>query len=86
MSKNFTLSPLSDSFKTWLNPSKPSSLSVYGFHVTNPKAVIQGDKPILKEFGPFIYNTEVVKDSFDDAGGESLKFNDDGQTLTYRSR
>ena len=38
-------------------------------------------KPKLQEVGPFVYKAVTVKDSRD-----SLVFNDDGETLTYRPR
>ena len=53
----------------------------YAFHVTNPDEVQAGMKPILKEVGPFVYKAVTVKDSRD-----TLDFNDDGETLTYKPR
>ena len=49
--------------------------------MTNPDEVVAGMKPIVKEVGPFVYKAVTVKDSRD-----NLKFNDDGETLTYRPR
>lgn len=62
-------------------------LEAYGFDVTNPEAVMQGRKPILREVGPFIYKAVTVKDSVDlGTENKNIKFNDDGETLTYRPR
>ena len=48
---------------------------------------MQGRKPILREVGPFIYKAVTVKDSVDlGTENKNIKFNDDGETLTYRPR
>ena len=37
--------------------------------------------------GPFIYKAVTVKDSEDfGTGNSNLKYNEDGETLTYRAR
>merc|ERR1719350_1370734 len=81
------LQPGSDRLQTWLNPPVQPHLTGYGFHVTNPEAVMRGKKPVLKEIGPFVYKAVTVKDSVDkDTGKEHLEYNDGGETLTYRPR
>eukprot|EP00092_Neocalanus_flemingeri_P038999 GFUD01042454.1.p1 GENE.GFUD01042454.1~~GFUD01042454.1.p1 ORF type:complete len:596 (+),score=215.72 GFUD01042454.1:176-1963(+) len=85
--KTMALSPGSDRLSSWLNPPVQAHLTTYSFHVTNPEAVMQGKKPIVKEVGPFTYKAVTVKDSVDkDTGKENLDFNEDGETLTYRPR
>ena len=85
--KTMALHPGSDRLHTWLNPPVQAHLTGYGFHVTNPEAVMQGKKPIVKEVGPFTYKAVTVKDSVDkDTGKENLEYNEDGETLTYRPR
>jgi len=84
--KSMALSPNSDRLRSWLNPPVQPSLTAYGFHVTNPEAVMNGKKPILKEVGPFVYKAVNVKDSLNEEGEENMKFNDDDETLTYRLR
>lgn len=79
--KTMALKPDSDRFKTWLVPPVQPHLTGYAFHVTNPEAVVNGEKPILQEVGPFVYKSVTVKDSRD-----NLVFNEDGETLTYRPR
>ena len=62
-------------------------VSGYAFHVTNPEKVQQGEKPILKEVGPFIYKAVTVKDSVDfGSTNVNLKYDENGDTLTYRAR
>jgi len=75
------LKPDSDRYHSWLNPPVQAKLTGYAFHVTNPDEVQAGMKPILKEVGPFVYKAVTVKDSRD-----TLEFNDDGETLTYKPR
>ena len=55
--------------------------------ISNPEAVMRGEKPVLKEVGPFVYKAVTVKDSVDkDTRKEHLEYNEDGETLTYRPR
>lgn len=75
------LKPDSDRYNSWLNPPVQAKLTGYAFNVTNPNEVIAGMKPKLQEVGPFVYKAVTVKDSRD-----SLVFNDDGETLTYKPR
>jgi hypothetical protein len=75
------LKPDSDRFKSWLSPPVDAHLTGYAFHVTNPEDVVMGMKPILQEVGPFVYKSVTVKDSRD-----NIKFNEDGETLTYKPR
>ena len=85
--KTMALHPGSDRLQSWLTPPVQAHLTAYSFHVTNPEAVMQGKKPILKEVGPFVYKAVNVKDSVDkDTGKENLEYNEDGETLTYRLR
>ncbi|XP_058049449.1 lysosome membrane protein 2 isoform X2 [Ahaetulla prasina] len=45
----------SETFKFWANPPTPLLLQVYFFNLTNPLEVLQGEKPIVKEVGPYTY-------------------------------
>ena len=66
--------------ESWYRPPVQPHLEAYAFHVTNPNAVLEGKKPILKEVGPFVYKSTTVKDS-----DNNVKFWSDA-TLTYRPR
>jgi hypothetical protein len=35
----------------------PVYLKFYVFHVVNPKAIENGEKPILEEMGPYVYRS-----------------------------
>lgn len=84
---SMALSPGSGRLASWLVPPVQAHLTGYGFHVTNPEAVMRGEKPVLKEVGPFVYKAITIKDSEDQESGKpNLDFNDDGETLTYRPR
>lgn len=78
--KTMALVDGSDRYESWLRPPVQPHLEAYAFHITNPEAVLAGEKPILKEVGPFIYKSETIKDSDD-----NVKWWGDG-TLTYRPR
>ena len=72
---------------SWLDPPVKAHLTAFGFHLTNPEAVIKGRKPILEEVGPFVYKAVTVKDSVDFKSGHvNFQYNEDGETLTYRPR
>ena len=72
---------------SWLDPPVQAHLTAYGFHVVNPNSVVEGRKPILEEVGPFVYKAVTIKDSVNLTDGNvNLKYNDDGETLTYRPR
>jgi len=85
--KSMALSPGSKRLATWLVPPVQAHLTGYGFSVTNPEEVMRGEKPILKEVGPFVYKAITVKDSVDEKTQKAnLEYNEDGETLTYRPR
>jgi hypothetical protein len=84
--KSMALAPDSGRLASWLVPPVQAHLSGYGFHVTNPEAVMRGEKPILEEVGPFVYKAVTVKDSVNQSGEVNLNYNADGETLTYRPR
>ena len=85
--QTMALAPGSDRLQSWLLPPVQAHLTGYGFHVTNPEEVQQGEKPILEEVGPFVYKAVTVKDSLaEGTEKEHLEYNEDGETLTYRPR
>ena len=42
-------------FEMWRKPLTNPQLKVYFFNVTNPTDFLRGEKPILKEIGPYVY-------------------------------
>ncbi|XP_022913408.2 sensory neuron membrane protein 2-like [Onthophagus taurus] len=61
ISKQIALHPGTKAFEVWQKQPFPLLFKVYIFHVTNPDAVMIGEKPILKEMGPYIYDIEVER-------------------------
>nr|WHS04477.1 sensory neuron membrane protein 2 [Protegira songi] len=53
--KNVQLENNSMMFDKWLKLPMPLDFKVYVFNVTNAEEVNKGEKPILKEIGPFVY-------------------------------
>jgi len=85
--ESMALKPDSGRLASWLVPPVQAHLEGYGFDLQNPEAVMRGEKPIVKEIGPFIYKAVTVKDSVNISNGESnLKYGEDGKTLTFRPR
>lgn len=87
--KSMALGEGSDRTATWLTPETmniQAHLTGYGFHVTNPEAVARGEKPVLQEVGPFIYQALTIKDTRASDGTSHLKYSEDGKTLTYSPR
>lgn len=44
-----------DSFDVWKNPPPPVYMQFYFFNVTNPLEVLDGDRPVVEEKGPYTY-------------------------------
>jgi len=85
--QSMALTEGSDRLASWLKPPVQAHLEGYAFSVLNPEEVMNGAKPKLKEVGPFIYKAVTVKDSVDfDTKNVNLKYNEDGEHLTYRQR
>lgn len=87
--KSMALKEGSGRTDTWLTPEKmniKAHLTGYGFHVNNPDEVARGEKPILTEVGPFVYQALTIKDTVEEDGKSNLRYNEDGTTLTYRPR
>ncbi|KAM6051364.1 scavenger receptor class B member 1 isoform 3-T3 [Theristicus caerulescens] len=53
--KNVRIDPSSISFRMWKDIPVPFYMSVYFFEVLNPKEVLQGQKPVLNQRGPYVY-------------------------------
>ncbi|KAM7343534.1 sensory neuron membrane protein 1-like isoform 2-T2 [Cochliomyia hominivorax] len=61
--KEINLKLNSETRQMWQNFPIPIMFSIYVFNVTNPQEVLTGDKPKLKEIGPFVF--EEWKDKYD---------------------
>ncbi|XP_033924083.1 scavenger receptor class B member 1 isoform X2 [Melopsittacus undulatus] len=53
--KNVRIDPGSISFKMWKDIPVPFYMSIYFFEVLNPNQVLQGEKPVLRQHGPYVY-------------------------------
>lgn len=53
--QNVRIDPNSLSFNMWKEIPVPFYLSVYFFDVVNPDAVLLGQKPQVRERGPYVY-------------------------------
>jgi len=84
---SMSLSPGSARLDSWLVPPVDAHMTAYAFNLTNPEQVMQGEKPVLQEVGPFVYKAVTVKDSQEPGTGHSnIKFDASGSTITYRPR
>ncbi|XP_069921780.1 scavenger receptor class B member 1 isoform X1 [Oryctolagus cuniculus] len=53
--KNVRIDPNSLSFNMWKEIPVPFYLSVYFFDVVNPNEILKGEKPQVRERGPYVY-------------------------------
>ena len=53
--QNVRIDPSSLSFNMWKEIPVPFYLSVYFFDVINPNEILQGQKPQVRERGPYVY-------------------------------
>jgi len=84
---SMSLSPDSARLASWLVPPVDAHLTVFAFNLTNPDQVLQGEKPVLQEVGPFVYKAVTVKDSLDpETSLPNLNYDLKISTITYRPR
>lgn len=43
------------SYTMWKDVPVPFFMSVYFFHVLNPTEILNGEKPMVEERGPYVY-------------------------------
>nr|AAR12144.1 scavenger receptor class B member 1 [Tupaia belangeri]ABY84055.1 scavenger receptor class B member 1 antigen [Tupaia belangeri] len=77
--KNVRIDPTSLSFNMWKEIPVPFYLSVYFFDVLNPNEILKGEKPQVRERGPYVYREFRHK--------SNITFNDNDTVsyLEYRS-
>uniref|UniRef100_T1IUI9 Scavenger receptor class B member 1 n=1 Tax=Strigamia maritima TaxID=126957 RepID=T1IUI9_STRMM len=59
----------------WIEPPLIHHKHIYLFNVTNPNDIVQGDKPILQEIGPYVFSVHSKK--------VNVSFNNDEGTVSY---
>ncbi|KAM8918117.1 scavenger receptor class B member 1 isoform 2-T2 [Lycaon pictus] len=77
--KNVRIDPNSLSFNMWKEIPVPFYLSVYFFDVVNPDAVLLGQKPQVRERGPYVYREFRHKSNITFNDNDTVSF------LEYRS-
>jgi len=62
--KNTVISPKNElSYTMWKDVPVPFYMSVYFFHVLNPKEILNGEKPMVEQKGPYVYRKRIQKDN-----------------------
>ena len=49
------IKPATQTFDNWKSPPVPSYMNMMIFTYTNPDGIVKGEKPIVKEMGPYSY-------------------------------
>lgn len=68
----------SDLYEDWVNPPPAIYMQFYFYNVTNPLEILSGEKPILREIGPYTYREYRPK--------ENINFLDNGTAVSAISR
>ncbi|KAH7969645.1 hypothetical protein HPB52_020771 [Rhipicephalus sanguineus] len=74
-SQEVSLSKHSRAFPMWKDPSHETKIRFFFFNVTNPNEVLIGEKPSVKEVGPYTYRANWIK--------HNITFHDNG-TMSYK--
>ncbi|GJQ79427.1 Snmp2 [Trypoxylus dichotomus] len=67
-----------EQYDRWMKLPFPLEFKVYAFNVTNPNEILVGQKPVVEEIGPFVYEEYRQK--------EDVIYNEETDTYTYRQR
>lgn len=55
-SQNTVIDPKNElSYTMWKDIPVPFFMSVYFFHILNPKEILSGEKPMVEQRGPYVY-------------------------------
>ncbi|KAF1377908.1 hypothetical protein PFLUV_G00205650 [Perca fluviatilis] len=74
--KNTVIDPNNEiSYTMWKDVPVPFYMSVYFFNVLNPKEILDGEKPMVEQKGPYVYRKRIQKDN--------ITFHANG-TVSYR--
>ncbi|XP_075544565.1 scavenger receptor class B member 1-like isoform X1 [Dermacentor variabilis] len=75
LNKEVSLSEHSRAFPMWKDVNHETKIRFFFFNVTNPNEVLIGEKPSVKEVGPYTYRADWVK--------HNITFHDNG-TMSYK--
>ncbi|XP_028457451.1 scavenger receptor class B member 1 isoform X2 [Perca flavescens] len=74
--KNTVIDPNNEmSYTMWKDVPVPFYMSVYFFNILNPKEILNGEKPMVEQKGPYVYRKHIQKDN--------ITFHANG-TVSYR--
>lgn len=62
--KNLVIDSKNDfSYTMWKDVPVPFFMSVYFFNVLNPQEILNGEKPMVEQKGPYVYRKRIQKDN-----------------------
>lgn len=63
--QNTVIDPKNEmSYTMWKDVPVPFFMSVYFFHILNPKEILSGEKPMVEQRGPYVYRYSIqIKDA-----------------------
>ncbi|XP_028274400.1 scavenger receptor class B member 1 isoform X2 [Parambassis ranga] len=62
--KNTVIDPKNElSYTMWKDVPVPFFMSVYFFNVLNPKEILNGEKPMVEQRGPYVYRKRLQKEN-----------------------
>lgn len=64
----------SSAYKFWTEPPATIFRKYYLFDVKNPKEIEKGDKPLLKQMGPYVYSEKWEKHHVEFLGPNEMRF------------